>query len=868
MPFTIPNARIYGGVLAIFIVSFLLIMFSPRIRELILPQYADNSSQASSLEDVLRPLGIYMAFESPQKDAFRCDPKRLPTREKTEVLWQNVCENIGGDYYMGFFWKRTNYQKLAFQNGVLTEFMNNRTKRLGEKQEGTFDCKSNTSIALPNEAARMRVAIVDCITTLWNESAGTFLYSTFVYSYPIESQNLNAGPVIVISSESAEHTKNLTENILLKLNKTNTENQKVSFMDSSYLIEKASASAGGAGAGDGSGDGSGSCGPGDSGCGDASGSGTGGDGSSGGDAGGTDPTPVTPTVTCTTAYYPYSSVSAISNGSCYNSWTNTVQACSDGTQTVNEGSVTSSCSCNPGYTWNGAGCIPDTTTTTDTCAAIDTSLYCPDQSCTTNTGVVRYGTKNCSTTTQTCPAGYTGTYPNCTAPSSETNACPAGYTGTYPNCTAPTTITTCKDTTANNYGAAGACTYDPIPVLAAYLSQSTSETNPGVAFTVTWDSDLATSCTVTYTGPDGGGTLVAPGTTSTSKKASRSGSKVMTLSPLGTYVFRNVCTDSNGSDSVTRTHYVVTPDLTAGPVSPTTVMINTSKTFASTISNIGTGSTNKNFYNLLQLATGANGSGTITDIASTSMSTLDNGRTSVENFTYKFTALGTYSLRVCADKSSMGNLGIVNEGTPGGEDNNCGPWTTINVTDGSCVSPWGTSVPNGSSTTAYSRSIITSGDDCSRYDQIRTCSNSVLSGSYQYSSCGLAVPTVVGFTASPRTVERGGTVKLTWSIQNPTTACKITAAVLIPASCNATCQAERAAASSTLNTALANSNTNSNDPNGGNRNMTSALTTSVSGYAKGEKSIDLDYSTTFTLTCGSASNTVKGLIYVTTRTEG
>ena len=36
---------------------------------------------------------------------------------------------------------------------------------------------------------------------------------------------------------------------------------------------------------------------------------------------------------------------------------------------------------------------------------------------------------------QACPAGWTGTYPNCVAPP---QACPAGWTGTYPNCQAPT----------------------------------------------------------------------------------------------------------------------------------------------------------------------------------------------------------------------------------------------------------------------------------------------------------------------------------------------------------------------------------------------------------------------------------------------
>jgi hypothetical protein len=50
--------------------------------------------------------------------------------------------------------------------------------------------------------------------------------------------------------------------------------------------------------------------------------------------------------------------------------------------------------------------------------------------------------------------------------------------------------------------------------------------------------------------------------------------------------------------------------------------------------------------------------------------------------------------------------------------------------------------------------------------------------------------------------------------------------------------------------------------------MSSALTTAVNGYARGEKTVSLDFSTNFTLTCGTASSTVKNLIYVTDRNEG
>jgi hypothetical protein len=92
--------------------------------------------------------------------------------------------------------------------------------------------------------------------------------------------------------------------------------------------------------------------------------------------------------------------------------------------------------------------------------------------------------------------------------------------------------------------------------------------------------------------------------------------------------------------------------------------------------------------------------------------------------------------------------------------------------------------------------------------------------------------------------------------------------VQIPSTCDSECLANRALASSTLNTILRTGTTNSNDPYGANRTMNSALTTSVSGYARGEKSVTLDYSTNFDLTCGTASTTVRSLIYVTERMEG
>jgi hypothetical protein len=528
-----------------------------------------------------------------------------------------------------------------------------------------------------------------------------------------------------------------------------------------------------------------------------------------------------------------------------------------------------------------------------------------------------------------CPTGYSGTYPNCVAPTpsgcgagtlNDTCSCPSGYTGTYPNCTPPEPDVTCTTTNydytelqadgctikswssdnvvcSNNsslwlqgpfsYDSSSCATPPPAPtptptptptpepepviVFNADISQSQRETIPGETFTITWDSDLADYCTVTYTGPDGGGTLSSPGTTSASQRASRSGSTPMTLTPLGSYTFTNTCVDGSRTDADSLTHDVVSPDLTVSTVTPTTAMIGRSVDFEFTIMNMGEGDTENSFYSFMQRATAANGGGTVTDMPAFLVNSIRGGNDRDEEVSYTFTSVGTYSMRVCADKSDRNNAGTIAELNIAGdaENNNCGAWMTITVTDGSCSLPWGGSIPNGSSVTAYSRSSVTSPASCSSYDQTRRCTNSVLSGSYTHQSCSLAVPSVSVFNISPRTVERGGLVKINWSIQNPTSACTVTAAIQRPATCNATCEAARDAAEDALNNTLSNGTTNTNDPNGGNRDMDDALTDTVSGtYAKGEVSLSLDYSTTFTLGCGGTMTPAKSLIYVTDRVEG
>ncbi len=84
--------------------------------------------------------------------------------------------------------------------------------------------------------------------------------------------------------------------------------------------------------------------------------------------------------------------------------------------------------CPAGHTGTYPNCVPPQ------CPAGQTGTYpnCVTPQCPTGyTGTY----PNC--VPPQCPTGYTGTYPNCVPP-----PCPAGYTGTYPNCVPPPTSST------------------------------------------------------------------------------------------------------------------------------------------------------------------------------------------------------------------------------------------------------------------------------------------------------------------------------------------------------------------------------------------------------------------------------------------
>lgn len=121
----------------------------------------------------------------------------------------------------------------------------------------------------------------------------------------------------------------------------------------------------------------------------------------------------------------------------------------------------------------------------------------------------------------------------------------------------------------------------------------------------------------------------------------------------------------------------VLSDLTVGSVSPNSAVLGTAKTFSATVTNTGNPATGGGFTNLFQRATSAGGANT-TDIGTDTSPNVSANGSDVTTFSYTFPSVGTWYLRACADKSSASNPGGVNESN---ENNNCGAWTAITVSN-------------------------------------------------------------------------------------------------------------------------------------------------------------------------------------------
>jgi hypothetical protein len=130
------------------------------------------------------------------------------------------------------------------------------------------------------------------------------------------------------------------------------------------------------------------------------------------------------------------------------------------------------------------------------------------------------------------------------------------------------------------------------------------------------------------------------------------------------------------------------PNLTPSAPTPTTATVGTPQAFTATITNNGDAPTGAGFNNFFQVASQSGGSGTITDKTSSSMTTLAVGATQNTTVSHTFNTAGTYSIRVCADKSSSSNTGTITESN---EDDNCSVWVDIIVTQPPPSTPTGLS---------------------------------------------------------------------------------------------------------------------------------------------------------------------------------
>lgn len=121
------------------------------------------------------------------------------------------------------------------------------------------------------------------------------------------------------------------------------------------------------------------------------------------------------------------------------------------------------------------------------------------------------------------------------------------------------------------------------------------------------------------------------------------------------------------------------PDLTASSPSPRIATAGIPVTFSSTVSNLGTASTGTGFTGLVQVSLNLSGSPS-SDLLTIPMTVLSSGFSKVYSFTPRDPlSAGTYYVRVCADKSSASNTGVIAESN---ENNNCSVWTKIEVIAG------------------------------------------------------------------------------------------------------------------------------------------------------------------------------------------
>lgn len=357
----------------------------------------------------------------------------------------------------------------------------------------------------------------------------------------------------------------------------------------------------------------------------------------------------------------------------------------------------------------------------------------------------------------------------------------------------------------------------------------------------------------------------------------------------------------NGTSCVSR------PDLTAGVASPATAEPGISTTLSAVITNSGGVTTGTSFDYFFQVADQAGGAGTIIDLPSSTMGTLAVSASNTGSKSYTFPGgPGTYSVRICVDKSDRNDAGSVTESNEG---NNCGsPWTTVTVactgTDQwdtiglTCTDPRVVNAeildqhyPPGSirlecnaDTTTYSitrdtppTTVVAAGTPYTgpvTLDTTPPHGNSYTMrcthGSVTDTAPPVAYdptmdPTTINFTTGITTVtDPPVETPIKWVVANPTNSCTLTARIVCA---NNACTAAQLAEQTALNTILTSSSTDANDPNTS-RPMLTAIRTPAPGHKDsdvpviiadykgiGKKTITIKYTTDLTYSCNGVSET-------------
>ena len=241
----------------------------------------------------------------------------------------------------------------------------------------------------------------------------------------------------------------------------------------------------------------------------------------------------------------------------------------------------------------------------------------------------------------------------------------------------------------------GSVCYLPPPVVNIRANPNSGTAN-SVNPSLTWSAtNNPTSCTASG---DWSGTKAISGTNVSQG--------VLTTAKI--YRYTLLCSNANGFGS-DYTEVAVSvppaPDLTASPPTPatSTTTVGVAQTFTAVIANNGTASTGSPFNNFFQVATSSDGGGTVTDLSSSSMSTLSADASGNATKSYTFSGAGIYSFRVCADKTNRNTDTTTDSVNESNEGNNCSGWTNVTVVNSSYTAS--TSIGAGGSISPTSRNV-------------------------------------------------------------------------------------------------------------------------------------------------------------------